>query len=133
MSGSIRTITYDRVPITLVHPSLAQDMTLLYLLLPVDAAERRVVLQQSLPWLKTFRRWFDIGDTVVLQVDTFLRELSWQTLNHIQIDTDRCWDWRTIKMNDVQSSDYDLRILFSLLPRSLSDEEFGTALCLSLM
>lgn len=133
MSDNAQTITYDRVPLTLVHPSLAQDITLIYLLLPRDAADRRKVLQDSLPWLKQIRRWFVERETVVLQMDTFLTHLTWSDLNHIQVDIEKCFELRDVRLDAAQSSDYDLRLLFTLFPRNLSDEQFSTDVCLSLM
>ena len=130
---STRTITYDRVPITIVHPELAEDMTVMYLLLPTQANERREVLLESLPWLKRLRRWFTEDNSVVMKLDAFLQELTWKDLNHIQVDAERFWDWREVKLTAHQASDYDLRVMTITLARDLCDELFSTKLCLELM
>jgi hypothetical protein len=130
---SIRTVTYDRIPITLVHPKWEEDLTVMYLLLPTLVSERREVLLQSLPWLKRLRRWFTDADTIVMALDAFLRELTWKDLNHVQVDAERFWDWREVKMTSAEASDYDLRVMTSLFARNLSDESFSTQLCLELM
>lgn len=130
---SIRTITYDRVPITIVHPSLAEDMTVMYLLLPTHANERREVLLESLSWLKKLRRWFTEDHTVVMALDAFLQELTWKELNYVQVDAERFWDWREVKLTAHQASDYDVRVMMTLMSRDLSDETFSTKLCLELM
>lgn len=135
MSDEVRTVTYDCVPVTLVHPRFAEDLTIFYVQLPRNhPAYRRTVIADILGCLQRLRTWFKASDSIVGQIDKFVRrEMTWSQLNYVHINTSKCEEWQNAFLTPDQVSDYDVRILFTLFPRSMTDEAFGKEVHSSLM
>lgn len=127
MTEDVRTVVYDCVPVTLVHPRLLTDLTIIHLLLPRNhPAYRRKVVADAIEWLKRLRTWFSTVEcySVTDQLETFLRTLPFHHLNYMHVNTSKFDEWRNLFLTS-EHADYDLRILFTLFPRHVNEELFG--------
>ena len=123
---NMKTVVYDRVPVTLVHPQLESDLTLFYVLLP-RGQEREKVMHSISDCLTRLRSIFNQENSLVQQVEEFLCQLTWTERNHLQVNAIESDQWFFFPSEDIVS-DYDLRILFTLFPREMPNETFRDGL-----